>query len=969
MAGVDQTLFDAMNASVGAGDASLAGEFVIIADIGRWNVGTQASDPWYVATAEWATTPTDTPANQDYWARLVSPRFAQKVLDCGDYRQTTGAILSKLFILNIDGEVDDEVDPATYSLKGQTVQLRGGLRSWSLSQFVDMPGGYNRILDLVENEDNVEITLEPLQERPDRPIQQNRFGGFGDAYDFGGTAHWDMGDVCNLGERSATIQIRFKYPNNAGVGILSNKRTGTGASAGNPGFQLFADGSEQLTLRLDDGTNFLSTNIGSAGEYDDDAWHMATVLIDRDSDELTVYIDKTKEVDAADISSITGSLSSSESFILGASSTIASFWSDNLDESRVWYRLLSEREVFGNYNKAVNAGALGLVMCHRMDDDAGANAITGPNQVMYGFSGTNNISFGTSAGDPGSGDFTLGCWMRTSSPTTLQNIFGRRTNGNATSTGFNLLLNASGQLRSEVCDGTTELSAAISTEQADDDRFYGVAMVVDRTADTMTVYLLEYPRAESFLGTASADISSHGTSTYGGGAVNLKAGEYDDGSSNLSGAADWFFYLPLALTADEVKKALSEQMTVRYTDYATPPPEADKTWIGTANAHFWPADENTGTTINDRIGATNGTASSGLTWRDRDAVITPGASGGFVATNDGELEDKGKTRPLPFGEPQRIRPNWIDRSRRKLAISDGTNAPESVEEVMGGNNLLTLTTDYTVQLADGTITLQKAIDGVITAIVRGIQSGGRTLKYPAEIIEWVWLNVAKIPSGEIDSASITAYDLEFPYEVAEYLDEREMSWDKFHQRLLRPRGFVYRTLENKLAIGIHKDPDDIVTSVLTLDETNVASVRSVPVPPPTFHPRLGHDRTHSLTDSIVTGATDTRKDRSEREWRYVSDEEEDIQTDTAGAVPRTLKTPFRKRPDTALALASTQKVFRLRRRAWEVTQTADFMAASLGDRVNFTYPRHNISGAHQVVGHEYGIERGRPLSILTLIGR
>lgn len=976
MPGAAQALLDAINASIGAGQPEDGGEFVIIAEIHRYNIVTETEEKLYAATGEFASDPGDTDPDVAYWARLSAPSIKQEIVDQGEFLHTSGNVISRLFLISIDGDLDAEVDNDTYSLKGRAVRLLGGLESWPRSDFVDLPGGRLRILDVLPGEDFTELVVQPLNDRPDRPIQEHYYGGFGAAYEFNATDDTDCDDVFNLGVRDCALQIRFESAGSGSIEVLLAKRSGIAASSGNAGYVILKDASDQLHLYLDDGSNFVDTAIGTAGEYTDSVTHTLTVNISRTGESVDAWVDTTQEVDGDDISSITGRLSNTESLRHGADSAGGNNTAAILDEPRVWYRLLSADEIEALHSFSVDGVEVGLVGAWPYDEYTGneiKNRVLGPGSVQAGMSLTNFCDMGDVA-DPGSGSFVLTGWMRGAAG--ASGVFAsRKVATPSANAGYSAELSASSIIFT-VSDGSTQRQVTISTHTYDDDTLWGWALVVDRVDDELRCHVLDYPRGTL---TSAAPVDITGDGSYGGGTTSFRLGDRADGSGRFTGNLSWIFYGGIGLTDEHVKLFLSEHLADIYEDAPTVPPAIDRLTDG-AETHFWPLSENTGTTATDHIGSADGTFNSTPTWVDRDGDLT-GAGGAFVTTLEGNYEIKGTPKPVALGRPQRILPVLVDKFFLIYQWSDpALGASQSLDRAMAGAKEIFDPADFSTDLTNSTITLTGALDGVITLEVKGVVESGRWLRFPGEIAEFVWDRMLGFPGDQINEASVEAYDDAHPFQVGIYTGSCEMSLEQLLCLLLAPDGYAYRGLDNQIALASRVDPaslednysegEAVAANSIVLESKDIARVEPASVPPPSWLVRMGYDRTYHRAESFDAGSTVTDQRDHQQEWRFIEDHRPAVKRRYADAVPRTYLTPYFKTADVALLVQRMLTLDGVERQGWRIYPTTQHLASGISDAVLVkSYSRHNVAAkVFQVLGHDFGVNQGMPQSSLLVWG-
>ena len=146
--------------------------------------------------------------------------------------------------------------------------------------------------------------------------------------------------------------------------------------------------------------------------------------------------------------------------------------------------------------------------------------------------------------------------------------------------------------------------------------------------------------------------------------------------------------------------------------------------------------------------------------------------------------DTGKPIPLCFGEIVGITPLLSDNSVADgyvYTIADSTyQTLKSVDAVYDDGVLLTLTTDYTVDLTACTITMATYTPtGTITCDVKGAkisditgESSTDLMTNASDIVKFLLLEVLGIPSGKLNSASFVQAKIDNEFELAKYVRYR-----------------------------------------------------------------------------------------------------------------------------------------------------------------------------------------------------
>src|SRR5690606_38234824 len=98
----------------------------------------------------------------------------------------------------------------------------------------------------------------------------------------------------------------------------------------------------EIYIYLDDGDNSVVERIGSS--YGDNTWHHVVVTVDHTANSAIVYVDGVVS-ETIDITSLTGSLESSEPLLFGSYGGSNSFLNGSMDDVRMYSRVLSADEI------------------------------------------------------------------------------------------------------------------------------------------------------------------------------------------------------------------------------------------------------------------------------------------------------------------------------------------------------------------------------------------------------------------------------------------------------------------------------------------------------------------------------------------------------------------------------------------------------------------------------------------------
>jgi hypothetical protein len=491
---------------------------------------------------------------------------------------------------------------------------------------------------------------------------------------------------------------------------------------------------------------------------------------------------------------------------------------------------------------------------------------------------------------------------------------------------------------------------------------------VNRSTNQLRGFVLDFQRGTL---TAATPVSITGDGTYGGGSVNFKLGAYDGGTALFTGFQSWVGFFPAALSESEVRIALSEQAVDLDDGAPTQPPKLEA-YADLSGAHFYPLDENTGATATDQIGSANGTFSKTPVWIDRDGDLTTGLGDDWVSTLEGWADLKGTPKPVALGRPSRLLPVLVDPFFGIYQYSDPALGPtESIDQVYAGAlELVGGGTDYTEDLTTSTITLVGAQETPITMDVKGVTVGGRWLRFPGELVDFVWQQMVGIGSADIDADSVAAYDDLHPFQAGYYFGSQFVALAAFEDYMLRPDGYAMTGIDAKRALGSRIDPSGAAVDhdLSVYDSASgsgaIARAEAVTVPPPNWLVKMGYNRTWYVHDSFLGGATAASQRSHQQSFRYVMDRRQEVRDQYADAVVRTYDTCYHKRADAALLVQRMLDLDGVGRKGWKLLMGADPWKNDIGNVIlTGTYSRYDLGDKqYLVVAYDYGQTDGEPLS-------
>ena len=253
--------------------------------------------------------------------------------------------------------------------------------------------------------------------------------------------------------------------------------------------------------------------------------------------------------------------------------------------------------------------------------------------------------------------------------------------------------------------------------------------------------------------------------------------------------------------------------------------------------------------------------------------------------NEGGDDLKDKPKPVCLGEVYNAVPVLVDSTNWVYQVNDGPI--DAVSAVYDNGKQLTLTTDYTVDLANGRLTLVSAASGLITADIKGDKTGGVYAASAGAVARRLVTKYAGLADpGDLDTAAFSALDTATTAPVGLYLGTSAVNLaDTLDQVVWSVGGFWGYTRAGLLTVGRIEDPAGR-SADLVLDEIdlNKGSLLRDAFGKPHWRERLNYKRAWAvqLPDSLDAAATDTYKDFVAQEYRTSAAEDPDIKADGAG---------------------------------------------------------------------------------------
>ena len=328
----------------------------------------------------------------------------------------------------------------------------------------------------------------------------------------------------------------------------------------------------------------------------------------------------------------------------------------------------------------------------------------------------------------------------------------------------------------------------------------------------------------------------------------------------------------------------------------------------------------------------------------------------FAGTNSGSTGNEGlpddiqgQPKPLCYGECKNIPLIPVNTSALRYQFH-AAGTISSVDNVYDAGVLLTLTTDYTVDAANGIIDLVATPAGQVTADVKGDATGSGFVDSVGNIVQRIIENQTDLTTADIDTASITALNSTNSSAVGIYVPD-EISVRAIVDQLLNSIGaFGGFNRAGKYNVGRFEAASGSTVKDFTTDdllELQIVSQEDDAGVIPIFEVKLGYEKNFLIQNSgeLAGSVTDARRAFLEQEFRHTTD------TDSTVQISDLLSRPLLK--DSLLVLkanADTEatrllNLYKVKRFIFEISVKAEALSLDINDIISITYETREPDGS------------------------
>lgn len=342
-----------------------------------------------------------------------------------------------------------------------------------------------------------------------------------------------------------------------------------------------------------------------------------------------------------------------------------------------------------------------------------------------------------------------------------------------------------------------------------------------------------------------------------------------------------------------------------------------------------------------------------------------------------------QVKPLCYGECYNIEPILVDATNLVYQVHSGamqafTNVYDAGVALTSSGDVadITLVTPtaghYYTQLSGGYVKLGSTPSGRITADVQGDATGGTYSSKPSDIVQVIVKNKLgsqSFAASEIDGANFNLLGAQVTGPAGIYITDRVQCSDLLDQ-LINPLGAWWTfTRQGKLSCGFADDPGT-ATVYLTADDIDEEGVKLAETIPASWRISVGYKPLGVVQpeSELAGSATAARRQLVADQYRYVTSEDGTVLTANQIANERTFDTRLTSSTDANMLLARLVRIYGSRRRLYELAIHNALFQVYVGDTVNVTFPRFDLSAGRNllVVGISEDVETDT--TTLTLWG-
>ncbi len=518
-------------------------------------------------------------------------------------------------------------------------------------------------------------------------------------------------------------------------------------------------------------------------------------------------------------------------------------------------------------------------------------------QNAVSFNGTNQ--YGSATLTCPAGSMSMEAWFKTSADNTFV-ILGNYRNGTGAAGQRILLFNSSTPNKIEfnaINDSGTLYQA--SGPVVSKDVWHLASGVLDTVGGTISLYLDGVQVASTAIaGTFNTVLSV------------FEVARRTDNSLFFPGQLDDFRIWNIALTQSQIASNMNRELS------------------GTETGLYadWTFNDNSGSSVTDiTAGAHTLTLNNSPTW---------------VSSYEGGPDVAGKPKPLVYGNCKQVPAVLIDSTRLIYQIHD--RAVQAIDAVYDKGSPLTLTTNYTVDLTRGLITLLASPAGQITADVRG-DSAGSFVSTTADVIRRIATRHAGLadPAG-IDTGGFAALNAINSSVIGYSTDLSPININQVLDEIITTIGGYWTfTRLGLLTVNQLQAPSSPIATFTEAD-ISLNSLQLLEVIDPSKRQRVGYHKIWKTQKpaELATSLSQATISQFGQDFSFVESENPTLVTAFPLAGDVETSTLFNLQADAQKEAVRRMNVYGLQRFVFKVTLTHGLFQYFLGNTVaiNYTQP-------------------------------
>ena len=318
--------------------------------------------------------------------------------------------------------------------------------------------------------------------------------------------------------------------------------------------------------------------------------------------------------------------------------------------------------------------------------------------------------------------------------------------------------------------------------------------------------------------------------------------------------------------------------------------------------------------------------------------------------NEGGDELKGRPKPITLGTVKNVPAVLVDPAARVYQVN--YRAVEGIDAVYDNGVTQTITVDYTVDAANGRFTMVADPDGLVTADVRGDNTGSYITSAGA-IMRRLVAGIGPLTDpGDLDTASFTALDVKTTAAIGLYIEAERNLLDVLDEVAESVGAYYGHNRADKFEVGRIDAPTGSASLTLTVDEIARDTLRRTGGVRPRWRQRLGYERNWTVQPPDVVGATVTlaRRQFLEREFRVVDDDDVTVKTACLDPDdPDPINTLIDAKADAETEVTRRLVLFSTRRDLMRVKVKTQPLELDIGQEAHLTHGRFGLSAGKYFV--------------------